>query len=46
MGLAAGLAVAGYFLKPALETALITVSTDDAYLNGYVTFVAPGSPAR
>ncbi|MGE5295928.1 MAG: biotin/lipoyl-binding protein, partial [Solirubrobacterales bacterium] len=36
-----GLAVGGYFLVPAVETALNTVSTDDAYVNGYVTFVAP-----
>src|SRR5271169_590309 len=41
MGLAAGLAVGGYYLKPAVETALNTVSTDDAYVNGHVTFVAP-----
>ena len=37
----AGLAVAGYFLYPAVETMLNTVSTDDAYVNGHVTFVAP-----
>jgi membrane fusion protein (multidrug efflux system) len=36
-----GLAYAGYALKPAIETALHTVSTDDAYVNGHVTFVAP-----
>ena len=29
------------YLKPAVETALNTVSTDDAYVNGHVTFVAP-----
>ncbi len=40
MGLAAGLAVGGYHLKPAVETALNTVSTDDAYVNGHVTMVA------
>jgi membrane fusion protein (multidrug efflux system) len=28
-------------LKPAAETALSTVSTDDAYVNGHVTLVAP-----
>ena len=28
-------------MKPAVETALNTVSTDDAYVNGHVTFVAP-----
>ena len=40
-GIIAGLVVAGYFLYPAVETALNTVSTDDAYVNGHVTFVAP-----
>jgi membrane fusion protein, multidrug efflux system len=41
LGIIAGLVVAGYFLYPAVETALNTVSTDDAYVNGHVTFVAP-----
>jgi membrane fusion protein (multidrug efflux system) len=36
----AGLATGGYLLKPAVETALNTVSTDDAYVNGHVTLVA------
>jgi membrane fusion protein (multidrug efflux system) len=36
-----GLAVAGYFLVPWVVTILNTVSTDDAYVNGHVTFVAP-----
>jgi membrane fusion protein (multidrug efflux system) len=36
-----GLAVGGYFLVPWVRTALNTVSTDDAYVNGHVTFVAP-----
>ena len=36
-----GLAVGGYFLAPSVRTALNTVSTDDAYVNGHVTFVAP-----
>ncbi len=40
-GAAAGLVVAGYFLVPWVDTALNTVSTDDAYVNGHVTFVAP-----
>jgi membrane fusion protein (multidrug efflux system) len=35
------LAAATYFLVPWLLTALTTVSTDDAYVNGHVTFVAP-----
>ena len=37
----AGLAVAGYLLYPAAQKALNTVSTDDAYVNGHVTLVAP-----
>ena len=40
-GIIAGLAVAGYLLVPMVETMLNTVSTDDAYVNGHVTFVAP-----
>ena len=31
----------GYFLVPLVDTALNTVSTDDAYVNGHMTFVAP-----
>jgi membrane fusion protein (multidrug efflux system) len=41
VGVVAGLAIGGYFLRPALETALNTISTDDAYVNGHVTLVAP-----
>jgi membrane fusion protein (multidrug efflux system) len=37
----AGVAVAGYFLVPWVITALNTVSTDDAYVNGHLTLVAP-----
>ena len=37
---AAGLTLGGYY-SPAVVTALNTVSTDDAYVNGHVTFVAP-----
>ncbi len=37
----AALAAGGYFLVPWVETTLNTVSTDDAYVNGHVTFVAP-----
>jgi len=33
--------VGSYFLIPYLLTTLNTVSTDDAYVNGHVTFVAP-----
>jgi membrane fusion protein (multidrug efflux system) len=36
-----GLGALGYFLVPWVVTALNTVSTDDAYVNGHVTFVAP-----
>ena len=36
-----GLAAGGYFLIPYVETMLNTVSTDDAYVNGHVTLVAP-----
>jgi len=34
-------ALGGYFLAPWVATALNTVSTDDAYVNSHVTFVAP-----
>jgi membrane fusion protein (multidrug efflux system) len=37
LALAAGV----YFLIPWVLTALNTISTDDAYVNGHVTFVAP-----
>ncbi len=40
-GVVAALAAAGYFLVPWLDTVLNTVSTDDAYVNGHVTLVAP-----
>ena len=36
-----GLGVAAWFLVPWIVTALNTVSTDDAYVNGHVTTVAP-----
>jgi membrane fusion protein (multidrug efflux system) len=36
-----GLALGAYWLIPLIHTALNTVSTDDAYVNGHVTFVAP-----
>ncbi len=41
VGAVAGLAIGGYLTEPAVKTALNTVSTDDAYVNGHVTFVAP-----
>ena len=40
-GTVAALAVGGYFLAPWVNTALNTVSTEDAYVNGHATFVAP-----
>ncbi len=36
-----GLAFGGYRLVPVVETMLNTISTDDAYVNGHVTFLAP-----
>jgi membrane fusion protein (multidrug efflux system) len=40
-GAVAALAAGGYFLAPLVDTALNTESTDDAYVNGHVTSVAP-----
>ena len=40
-GIAVAVAAAGYLLKPMVQTALNTESTDDAYVNGHYTFVAP-----
>ena len=40
-GAVAVLAVGGYALTPTVKTMMKTVSTDDAYVNGHVTFVAP-----
>jgi membrane fusion protein (multidrug efflux system) len=37
----AGLAFGGYALAPTVKTMVETVSTDDAYVNGHVTYVAP-----
>ena len=45
-GTVAGLALGAYFLAPTVKTMLETVSTDDAYVNGDVTLVAPGCRAR
>ena len=39
--LVVGLAAAGYFLVPWFLILLNTVSTDDAYVNSHVTFLAP-----
>jgi membrane fusion protein (multidrug efflux system) len=41
LAILAALSAAGYFLFPVVETILTTVSTDDAYVNGHVTYVAP-----
>src|SRR6266849_11101804 len=40
-GAVVGLAVGAHFLVPTVDTMLSTGSTDDAYVNGHVTFVAP-----
>jgi membrane fusion protein (multidrug efflux system) len=40
-GAAAVLVLGGYALTPAIRTMLETVSTDDAFVNGHVTYVAP-----
>ncbi len=40
------LVVAGHLLVPTVETTLNTVSTDDAYVNGHVTLVAPRVPGQ
>jgi membrane fusion protein (multidrug efflux system) len=40
------LAVGGYFLWPWVLAALDTVSTDDAYVNGHLTFVAARVPGQ
>jgi membrane fusion protein (multidrug efflux system) len=40
-GSVVGLAVLAYFLVPVINTALNTVSTDDAYVNSHVTYLAP-----
>jgi membrane fusion protein (multidrug efflux system) len=45
-GIVVALAVASYFLVPWVETMLNTVSTDDAYVNGHVTYVAPRVPGQ
>ena len=41
VGVLAGLSFAGYKLAPEARLLLATVSTDDAYVNGHFTFVAP-----
>jgi membrane fusion protein, multidrug efflux system len=41
LAIIAGIAGAGYFVYPSIQMALNTISTDDAYVNGHVTLVAP-----
>jgi membrane fusion protein (multidrug efflux system) len=43
---AIAVAIAGYVVVPRVETALNTVSTDDAYVNSHVTFLAPRVPGQ
>jgi membrane fusion protein, multidrug efflux system len=45
-GAVVALAITAYFLVPWLITALNTVSTDDAYVNGHVTFLAARVPGQ
>jgi membrane fusion protein (multidrug efflux system) len=40
-GIVVALAAGGYYLVPWIDTALNTESTDDAYVNSHLTFVAP-----
>jgi membrane fusion protein (multidrug efflux system) len=40
-GFIAALAVGGYFMYPSVLLLLNTISTDDAYVNSHVTYVAP-----
>jgi membrane fusion protein (multidrug efflux system) len=40
-GVVVGLAFGAYSLAPIVRTMLDTISTDDAYVNGHVTYVAP-----
>ncbi len=44
--IAAGLAGGIFFLYPWIVNALNTVSTDDAYINGHMTLVAPRVPGQ
>ena len=41
-----GLVYGAYALYPVIKTALNTISTDDAYVDGHVTFVAPRVPGQ
>jgi membrane fusion protein (multidrug efflux system) len=37
---------AGWYFAPSVARAFATISTDDAYVNGHVTFVAPRVPGK
>src|SRR5262249_44373767 len=39
-------AALGYYFSPSVVLAFTTTSTDDAYVNGHVTFVAPRVPGQ
>ena len=41
-----GLAITVHFIGPQVRLAFVTVSTDDAYVNGHVTFVAARVPGQ
>ncbi len=41
VGAVVALGTGAYLLAPSVETAMNTVTTDDAYVNGHVTLVAP-----
>jgi membrane fusion protein, multidrug efflux system len=45
-GAVAGLAFGGYALAPTVRTMMETISTDDSYVNGHVTYVAPRVPGQ
>ena len=45
-GAVAVLALGSYALTPTVKTMMETVSTDDAYVNGHVTYVAPRIPGQ
>src|SRR5215471_4742127 len=44
--IAIGIIIALYFGSPILSEMLNTISTDDAYVNGHVTFVAARVPGQ
>src|SRR5207244_3048781 len=46
LGALVGLGTMAWWAAPLVQRALDTVSTDDAYVNGHVTFVAPRVPGQ